>query len=114
MAGRNGPRFDILILTMRFVAAILCVFLFPSVALAADAVDVAQHRAQLERDLAQLEAEIAGQQTILEAKAQERQSLERDIAILDAQIGKAKLSIRARDISVQGLSDDISGKANTI
>ena len=99
---------------MRFVAAILCVFLFPSVALAADAVDVAQHRAQLERDLAQLEAEIAGQQTILEAKAQERQSLERDIAILDAQIGKAKLSIRARDISVQGLSDDISGKANTI
>ncbi len=72
--------------------------------------DVATHRAQLESDLAVIEAEIDAQQVLLSDKQRERVSYERDVAILDAQIEKARLSIRARDIVIQKLGQDINGK----
>lgn len=75
---------------------------------------VADRRAQLEKDLAALEAEISKQTVFLDEKRTERVSLERDIAILDAQIEKAKLSIRARDLSIQKLTSDIGIKSNTL
>src|SRR5438552_13278620 len=50
----------------------------------------ASRRAELEQNLAQLEKEIADQQTILEGKQRERVSLERDVAILDANIEDRK------------------------
>lgn len=81
---------------------------------AADSADVAARRAELERTLAQIEAQIEAQKSILEDKQRERASLERDVAILDAEIEKAKLSIKARDLSIQKLTSDIGGKANTI
>lgn len=71
-------------------------------------------RTQLEVNLAALEKEIAGQQTILQSKQRERVSLERDVAILDAQIQEAKLSIRARDIAIRKLRSDIADKQEVI
>lgn len=76
--------------------------------------EVTARRAELERELAQLEAEIGEQQVILQEQKDERVSLERDIGILDAQITKAKLSIRARNLVIEGLSDDIVGKEEAI
>lgn len=80
----------------------------------AEDVDVAAHRAQLEKDLAILEAEINTQQTLLQDKQRERVSFERDVAILDAQIEKTKLSIKARDITIAKLNQDIGGKEEVI
>ena len=85
-------------------------FLFAQV----DESDVLLRRAQLEAELAQLEAAIEGQRVILQDKQRESISLERDIAILDAEINKAKLSIRARNLSIESLGDDIGNKANVI
>lgn len=78
------------------------------------AVAVDSRRAELERNLSLLEAEIAEQQKFLEDKQRERVTLERDVAILDAQIEKARLSIKARDLTIQKLTGDIRGKETTI
>lgn len=75
---------------------------------------VEQRKARLEAELAEIEKEIEGQQVLLESKQRERVSLERDVAILDAKIDKAKLSIRAQDLEIRRLSQDISGKRQTI
>lgn len=76
--------------------------------------DVASRRVQLEGELAELEAEIGVQQTLLADKQRERVSFERDVAILEAQIEKAKLSIKVRDIAIQKLGQDINGKEEAI
>lgn len=65
--------------------------------------NVEERRAQLEKELATLEAQIAEQQDILNARARESVTLERDIAILNATIEKAKLSIRARSLEIERL-----------
>ena len=95
------------------------IFLFIAVALplfafAQTAAQVAERRAELERDLAALEAEIAVQQQLLDGKRTERFSLERDVAILDAQIEKARLQIRARTLAIEKLSGDIGTKRQVI
>lgn len=92
----------------------LLLLLVPQGVFSATAEDVAAHRAQLERDLAALEQEIAKQSVFLDEKRTERVSLERDVAILDAEIQKAQLSIRARDLSIQKLTADIGNKSSTI
>ncbi|MBT3282744.1 hypothetical protein HON59_00670 [bacterium] len=76
--------------------------------------NVDAHRAQLERDLAALEAEIDVQQVLLQDKQRDRVSYERDVAILEAQIEKARLSIRARDIAISKINQDIDGKEEVI
>ncbi len=65
--------------------------------------NVEERRAQLEKDLAALEMQIAQQQDILNARARESVTLERDVAILNATIEKAKLSIRARSLEIERL-----------
>lgn len=75
---------------------------------------VDERRAELERELAQLEERIEAQRTLLESKQRESVSLERDIAILDAQIEKARLEIRAREIVIGNLGSEISSKSQTI
>lgn len=90
---------------------IILFFLFPFVGHAALS---STERAQLEQQLAQLEQDIANQQTLLDGKTKERASLERDVAILDAQIQKAKLQVRATTLSIQSLNGDIAGKESTI
>ncbi|MEK7613519.1 MAG: hypothetical protein AAB439_01420 [Patescibacteria group bacterium] len=101
---------------MKSWAIILCsvLLLAPTGVFAVDEADVAARRAELERNLAAIEKEIANQTVFLTEKRTERVSLERDIAILDAQIEKAKLSIRARDLSIQRLTSEIGSKSSTI
>ena len=96
------------------VFLVLLVAVMPTGAFAVGEEDVAQRRAELEQNLAAIEAEIAKQQEFLDDKRGERVSLERDISILDAQIEKAQLSIRARDIGIEKLTEDIGNKSNTI
>lgn len=103
---------------MLFAYAAVCIVLFVLYAHSAIAQvsgdDVTARRAQLENELSSLEAEIAVQQNLLEGKQQESTTLERDISILDSKIKKARLSIRVRDIAIGKLSDDITGKEDTI
>lgn len=79
-----------------------------------DGADVTARRAQLERELAEIENEIVGQQKLLEGKQQERVSIERDVSILNAKIDKSKLEIKSRNITIQKLGSDIYGKEKTI
>ena len=71
-------------------------------------------RAELERQLVQLEAQIAQQRQILDQKKGERVSLERDVEILNAKIKSAELSIKARDLTIRQLTSDIGAKQGTI
>jgi peptidoglycan hydrolase CwlO-like protein len=75
---------------------------------------VGERRAQLERDLAELQSQIDEQKKILEAKQKESVSLERDVAILTAKIEKAKLNIKARTIAITELTQDINSKEHKI
>jgi len=72
--------------------------------------EVTSRRAQLESDLAAIEAEIDAQKKILDDRQKQSVSLQRDIAILTAKINTAKLSIKARNLTIQKLSDDIGQK----
>lgn len=74
----------------------------------------AQRQARLERELAQVEAEIQVQQAILDSKSNERQSLERDVAVLDAQIKKAELAIRQRNLTIAKLSQNVAERESDI
>lgn len=76
--------------------------------------NVEERRAQLERELAEVEAHIAQQQDILNARARESVTLERDIAILNATIEKAKLSIRARSLEIERLGRESGAKQAVI
>lgn len=75
---------------------------------------VSNRRAQLEAELAGLEAEIEAESVILESKKKESASLQRDVDILNAEIRKSQLSIQARNINIQNLSSNINGKKGTI
>ena len=72
--------------------------------------NVEERRVLLEQELAKVEAQIAEQQDILNARSRESVSLERDIAILNATIEKAKLSIRARSIEIERLGKESGEK----
>lgn len=89
-------------------ALFLCIFLILPVVTGGQVVE--ERRAQLEKELTQLEAQIAEQQDILNARARESVTLERDIAILNATIEKAKLSIKARNLTIERLSKESGEK----
>lgn len=94
-------------------AALVCLSMAGALpALAQSPVD--ERRTQLEENLAEIEAEIAGQQQILSRKQEERVSLERDVAILDANIRQAKLSIQARNIVISQITAGIQDKESVI
>lgn len=75
---------------------------------------VEERRAQLERELAAIEAQIDEQRKILDARQRESVTLERDIDILNAKIERAKLSIKARTLSIGRLSGEIAEKVRFI
>ncbi len=86
-------------------------FLFPVHSSFAQSVtDVAARRAELQKELNSLQAQIDAQQAILTSKEQQSESLQRDVDILNAQINRSELSIKARAITIQSLSDGISTK----
>ena len=96
------------------LSLVLILLLIPFFGIAQSVDKVAERRAELERQLAEYEAEIARLNTFKEAKAQERQSLERDVALIDAEIKRAELSIKARDIEIERLNRDIGTKETRI
>lgn len=71
-------------------------------------------RAELEAQLAAIEADISAKREVLQEKQTERTSLERDIAILNAQIEKAQLSIKHRDLTLRQIQGDINDKVSAI
>lgn len=75
---------------------------------------VASRKAQLERELGDLEKKIDTQRSLVQEKQRERVSFERDVSILDANIEKAKLGIKQRTIAISRLSDEIGDKETII
>lgn len=71
-------------------------------------------RSALEKQLAELEAEIKQQEAVLSGQKVKSQSLQRDIEILRAEINKAKAKIKARDLEIKALSGEITQKEKTI
>ena len=72
------------------------------------------YRSQLEKQLSELEAQIAQQQKILDVAKTQDVSLQRDINILNAQIDQAQLSITARDLQIAQLTNGVADKQKTI
>lgn len=71
-------------------------------------------KAALERQLADLEAEIKAQEAVLSGQKVKSASLQRDIEILRAEISKARAKIKARELEIQSLSGEITQKEKTI
>src|SRR3989338_872811 len=97
---------------MLSASILLAIFLlFPVVARGQD---ISARRAELEKNLAALEGQIAEQQKILDVRQRGSVTLERDRDILNAKIERAKLSIRARTLVIEGLSREIADKETRI
>lgn len=96
-----------------FILALLGALLAGPVAILAQEL-TASERAALERQLADLEREMARTQATIDALAQEGNSLKRDIAILDGQIKKAKLKVQATETEIRALSAGIVLHGRTI
>lgn len=94
-----------------FVVAIIAALL-PLVSLAQQLTP--QERAQLEHQLAQIEADIKQNQSQLSSLQDQRASYERDVAILDSKIQTAQLGIKARNLRIQELQSDIADKQRGI
>jgi peptidoglycan hydrolase CwlO-like protein len=69
---------------------------------------------RLRNELEQVEKEIKEQQSILSSKQAEASSIERDIAILNAKIAGAKLKIKKHNIEIERLGKDIVVKSGNI
>ena len=78
------------------------------------ATQVAERRVRLEQELAELEKQIAGYETVITDKRREATTLERDIAILDARMQKARLAIRQRELRIQELGSAIDERSERI
>jgi peptidoglycan hydrolase CwlO-like protein len=73
-----------------------------------------EERAQLERQLADLEREMQKTQSTIDSLSAEGASLQRDIAILDGEIKKAKLQVRTTETEIKALSAGITIHSRTI
>lgn len=75
---------------------------------------VGNRRAELERQLAEFEAQIGTINQSIRVKQAEGVSLERDIAILSSEIRKARLEIRARDLAIEQINSNIGDREELI
>jgi membrane-bound lytic murein transglycosylase B len=67
----------------------------------------ASRRAELQRQLDALEAQIKQTDTVINGLQGEGASLQRDINVLDGQIKKSRLEIQATDVAISALSENI-------
>lgn len=81
---------------------------------AVDSDDVEAREAQLRRELAQTEKEIAEWQATLNLKRGESASIKRDADILNAKVQEAKLKIKAKTLEIERLGKDIQTKNENI
>ena len=95
------------------VLSLLAVVLVAPAALHAQELS-GEERAQLERELANLEREMQRTQATIDALSAEGASLQRDIAILDGEIKKAKLQVQTTTKEIQALSAGITVHSRTI
>lgn len=70
--------------------------------------DIGERRAELQRQLDEVEAQIAQTNTVITQIQGQGASLQRDINVLDEEIRKTRLQIRATDIAIQALSENIT------
>jgi peptidoglycan hydrolase CwlO-like protein len=71
-------------------------------------------REQLQQELAELEAQVKQQQSLLDSKKTEGASLSRDISILQTKIKKTETEIKARDKAIQNINYNITDKNKKI
>ena len=69
---------------------------------------VADQRAALQAQLAQVQQQIQDNQAKLAAEQRAQTSLENEVAILNSQITEAQLEIKQRDLTIQAIKDGIS------
>lgn len=102
----------------RFLLIVLMAFslsaVAPSFIFAQSTDTTAQRRAELQRQLDQVEAQIAQTNTVIVKLQGEGASLQRDISLLDGQIKKAKLQVQASDIAIRALAQNITVHSRTI
>jgi hypothetical protein len=75
---------------------------------------ITKRRAQLEAELAKLEDLLDQQQVLLQSKQGERASLERDLDMLNTKIKKSQLAVEAQRVAVADLEQDIFLKEATV
>jgi len=73
-----------------------------------------EKEARLNAQLAQVEAEIASQKSLLQSKQKETASIKRDIDILTYKINTAQLNIKAKQLEIERLGGDIRQKVKVI
>ncbi len=66
-----------------------------------------EERAQLEQQLADVEAQIERNKNDLSVTQKERTSLERDVAVLNSKIQAAQLAIKQRDLKIKQIGGDV-------
>ncbi len=89
-----------------FGVVIITLVLFLSFGLFAHALTT-EERAQLEQQLADVEAQIEKNKTDLSVTQKDRTSLERDVGILNAKIQAAQLGIKQRDLKIKQIGGDV-------
>jgi len=104
-----GSKFILAALVVGILAAVA-----PSLLLAQSADPTAQRRAELQRQLNEVESQIAATSQVITKLQGEGASLQRDIDILDGEIRKAKLQVQATDIAIQALASNITIHSKTI
>ncbi len=85
------------------VCALVALFAFGQIAQAL----TAEERAQLEQQLAAVEAQIEKNKNDLTVTQKERTSLERDVAVLNSKIQAAQLGIKQRDLKIKQINGDV-------
>ncbi len=83
--------------------ALIVVLSFAQIALAL----TPEERAQLEQQLAAVEAQIEKNKGDLTVTQRERTSLERDVAVLNSKIQAAQLQIKQRDLKIKQINGDV-------
>lgn len=96
-----------------FVLSLFAVLFIAPVAIIAQELS-GEERAQLERQLADLEREMKKTQATIDSLSAEGASLQRDIAILDGEIKKAKLQVRTTETEIKALSAGITIHSRTL
>lgn len=98
---------------MTFIIAIVASFAVP-LAAGAQANLTAEQRAQLQAELAQVEADQKQAAADLTAAQAQSASLNKDITVLNAKIKTAQLNIKAKNLLIQTLGNDITQKQSHI
>lgn len=94
--------------TTLFAVALLATLVAVPYGIMAQSTDLtAQRRAELQRELDELEREMARTQANIDSLVAEGESLKRDIAILDGEIKRAKLKVQTTELKIKSLAEGI-------